>query len=51
MNKALWYVKQLFPFMYRTTYGEGGKWYACTWRMWFGRCYAIETYELAEEPK
>lgn len=46
VDKALWYAKQLLPLMYRTTYGEDGKWYATTWRMRFGRCYAIERYEI-----
>ena len=46
MDKLLWYVKQLLPLKYRTIYGEGGKWYICEWRMWFGRCFSIKTGEV-----
>lgn len=46
-NNILWYLKQLLPFKYHTRYGEGGKDYVTVWRMWFGRCFNIEKWEVA----
>lgn len=38
-----WYLKQLFPFMYRTRYrDEDGRRHFCVWQMWMGRCFRIE---------
>jgi hypothetical protein len=42
----VWYIKQLFPLWYHTTYEEGGKKYATWWKMWFGRCYKQRTFEV-----
>jgi hypothetical protein len=37
-----WYLKQLLPLSYHSTYGEGGqRRHSVTWRMWFGRCFDI----------
>lgn len=47
LMKLCWYVKQLVPLKYDTTYGENDKRYVSVWRMWFGRCFAIKTYEIA----
>lgn len=49
MSDAFWYAKQLVPLKYRTVYGEDGKTYACEWRMWFGRCFAIKREIIGEE--
>lgn len=41
----IWYIKQLLPLTYRTTYGdELGKKHFVVWKMWFGRCFAIDDY-------
>jgi len=45
-NKILWYLKQLFPLKYHTEYGKNGKWYVTVWRMWFGRCFKIQKWEI-----
>lgn len=38
----IWYLKQLLPLSYRSTYtdGEGNKHFA-TWNMWFGKCFNV----------
>ena len=46
MDKVKWYIKQIFPLMYKTTYGKDGKKYFCVWRMWLGRCFQIEEHEI-----
>ena len=46
MEKLKWYLKQLLPLRYETTYTEhnGGLRFPkrCAWRMWMGRCFAVE---------
>lgn len=44
----IWYLKQLFPLWYHTKYEENGKEYATWWKMWFGRCYKQEVFEVAK---
>ena len=44
----LWYLKQLLPLTYRTTYGKEGKTYFCVWNMWFGKCFNIEEHSIAD---
>ena len=43
-----WYPKQLLPLKYKTTYGMNGKQHSCEWRMWFGRCFAIDDRILGD---
>lgn len=43
-----WYIKQLFPCWYHTKYKESGKKYVAWWKMWFGHCYKLETFEVTE---
>ena len=52
----MWYLKQLLPLKYKTTYtahmstlnGDGdavgaySERHRATWRMWMGRCFAID---------
>lgn len=38
----LWFLKQLLPLTYRTRYGIGGEQHFVVWRMWLGRCFAID---------
>ena len=47
-ERVIWYMKQLLPLRYETIYGgTGGKRYLSIWRMWFGRCFNVRTWELA----
>lgn len=42
-----WYLRQLLPLAYRTYYAtEDGSIHFATWRMWFGRCFAIDDVVL-----
>lgn len=38
----MWYLKQLLPLTYRSSYVEGGKKHFSVWQMWFGKCYNID---------
>ena len=63
MERFKWYLKQLLPLKYKTTYtahmstlnddGDAGGAYSerhrATWRMWMGRCFAIDD-TLSTEP-
>jgi hypothetical protein len=42
MSKFKWYLKQLLPLAYKAEYGMNGKRHSCEWRMWMGRCFAID---------
>ena len=44
----MWYLKQLLPLTYRTSYTESGKKHFCVWNMWLGHCYNIEDYIIYE---
>lgn len=48
-GKTLWYVKQLLPLNYATTYVEDGLVYVCKWRMWFGVCFDIKRGCIGQE--
>lgn len=37
-----WYLRQLLPLVYTTTYGDAAGQHFVVWKMWFGRCYAIQ---------
>ena len=41
-----WYLKQLLPLKYETTYGQDGKRWNCKWRMWFGRNFNVDRREI-----
>ncbi|BBL61525.1 hypothetical protein [Methanobrevibacter arboriphilus] len=41
-----WLVKQLLPLSYWTKYGKNGKCYFVIWRMWFGKSFDIEEFEI-----
>lgn len=47
-NRIEWYLRQLLPLQYRTTYHEGNQKVLTIWRMWFGRSFNIENYKLSE---
>ena len=44
-----WCLKQLLPLSYRTRCRVEGKPYFVTWKMWFGRCFKVEGYEVVED--
>lgn len=46
MKKAIWYLKQLLPLTYRTKYGKDGVKRFVVWRMWFGRCFAVDDFAI-----
>jgi hypothetical protein len=48
-RRAVWYIKQLFPLRYKSEYREDDKPRLTIWRMWLGRCFSIESWELAEQ--
>lgn len=42
-SRLWWCLLQLLPLTYRTYYGdEEGCVHFCVWRMWFGRCFAVD---------
>lgn len=49
MKKILWYIKQLLPLKYKSIYKENGKTYLSLWNMWYGKCFNIEKYQIAEK--
>jgi len=48
MNRLSWCLKQLLPFQYVSTYTEDEQRKLSVFRMWFGRCFNVRTYSLAE---
>ena len=46
MNKAIWYLKQLVPLTYVSTYIEDEQKKISIWKMFLGRCYSIKVYDL-----
>ncbi len=46
----MWYLKQLFPFRYITTFRRNNQWWLCIWRMFLGRCFDIRYFRL-ESPE
>jgi len=51
MERLKWYLKQLLPFTYVTTFTENDQRRLCVWRMWLGRCFSVSTYNLAARAK
>jgi hypothetical protein len=41
-----WYLKQLLPLLYYTTYGKDNKKYFTIWRMWFGKVFNQVEFEI-----
>ncbi len=46
-SRLVWYLRQLLPLTYVSTYTEDDKRRLSIWRMWFGRCFDIRTFTLA----
>jgi len=43
LARIVWWLRQLLPLIYRTYYAdELGNVPFAVWRMWFGRCFAID---------
>lgn len=49
MKRKIWYLKQLFPFLYYSKYKKENKYYFHIWRMWFGRCFNEIKFEIKGE--
>jgi hypothetical protein len=49
MERIKWYIKQLLPLKYESTFREKGVMKHCVWRMWFGRCFDILEREVTPE--
>jgi hypothetical protein len=47
MERLRWYLKQLLPLTYLTTFTEAGRRRLCVWRMWLGRCFDVRYFDLA----
>lgn len=46
-NQIPWYLKQLLPLRYHTTYKDAyGKTHYTKWMMWFGRCFNIHDHVI-----
>lgn len=46
-HSLAWYVKQLLPLTYRSNYrDEKGNQYFEVWKMWFGKVYDAEAYDI-----
>ena len=48
MSKIKWYFKQLLPLKFESKYIENGAQKLTLWKMWFGKCYNIRTYNIAD---
>lgn len=48
MHKLIWYIKQLLPLKYHTTYTDAAtnQRIITVWRMWLGRCFWVQEWEL-----
>lgn len=47
MRRLGWYLKQLWPFAYLSTFTEDGRRRLCVWKMWLGRCFRIRYFNLS----
>lgn len=46
-SRVFWYVKQLLPLTYRSKYKDtNGKRYFAVWKMWFGKVYKHDCYDI-----
>ena len=48
MDRLKWYLKQLLPLKYDTTFTENGVRRLSIWRMWLGRCFDIRQFCLCQ---
>lgn len=47
-NSLFWYLRQLLPLRYETTYQIKDQRWLYVWRMWFGHTFAKREFRLAE---
>lgn len=47
MGRLKWYLKQLLPLVYLSTFTSNGKRQLCIWRMWFGHLFNVRWFDLA----
>ena len=45
-TRIIWLLRQLLPLTYRSHYKHGKKKMFCVWKMWFGRCFDIEEFQV-----
>ena len=46
--RPAWAFRQLLPLTYRSRYRDAsGEWFV-VWRMWLGRCFAVESVRVVE---
>ena len=38
----MWYLKQLFPCTYQSSFTDGNGKHEMQWKMWFGKCYNVK---------
>lgn len=49
-RRVRWSVRQLLPLTYRSRYStEDGRSWFTVWRMWLGRCFTVQTVEVAPD--
>jgi hypothetical protein len=48
-TRVIWAIKQCLPLSYKSTFVENDQRVRCTWRMWLGRCFNINSFVLADE--
>ena len=46
MKAVFWYLKQLLPLTYRASFEFEGKKIFSVWRMWFGKVFDLEEFEI-----
>ena len=46
MKKLIYYLKQLLPLFYVSTFTEKGQRKLCIFRMWFGHSFNVRYYDL-----
>lgn len=47
-DRVFWYFKQLFPLTYGTDYWTDGKHFVVYWKMFMGKCYDINEFEVLD---
>lgn len=51
LGRIIWYLKQLLPLTYRShVLDTNGVAHFYVWKMWFGRCYAVEHLIVLNRP-
>ena len=46
MKKIIWSLKQLLPFTYFSEYTTEGRREVAIWKMWMGRSYSINRWQI-----